>query len=72
MYIFVVFFFLSENRRIIQGDAEPQLTLADHVFKMKFALNSELSMSANARKTIVIKLWISSRVFFQQNNKLVN
>ena len=37
--------FVSENSRIFQGDAEPQLTLADHVFKMKFALHSEWALS---------------------------
>ena len=48
---FLCFFFLfvSENSRIFQGDTEPQLTLADNVFKMKFALHSELSMSANSK-----------------------
>ena len=29
-----------ENRRIIQGDAEPQITLADYVFKMKYAIGN--------------------------------
>lgn len=28
----------SKNSRILQGDAGPQLTLADRVFKMKFVL----------------------------------
>ena len=40
---------LSENSRIFQGDAEPKPTLADHVFKMKLALHSQLSMSANSK-----------------------
>ena len=42
---------VSENSRIFQGDAEPRLTLADHVVKMKFALHWELSMSANSRRS---------------------
>ena len=41
---------VSENTRILQSDAEPQLTLADHVFKVKFALHSKLSMSANLER----------------------
>ena len=49
--------FVSENSNIFKGDAELQLTLADHVGQLK---------------TIVIKFWISGRVFFQQNKKLVN
>ena len=62
-----------ENSRLFQGDVEPQLTLADHAFKMIFALHSELSKSQVGQlRTIVIKFWISSRVFFQQSNKLVN
>ena len=49
MYIFVVVFYVvSENSRIFQGDAEPQLNLADHVFKMEFALHSELFISATS------------------------
>ena len=31
--------FVSENSRILQGDAEPQITLADLVFKMRFAFH---------------------------------
>ena len=41
----------SENSRIFQGDAEPKPTLADHVFKMKFAFHSQLSMSANSKRS---------------------
>ena len=37
-----------ENSRIFQRDTEPQVTLEDHVFKIKFALHSELSVSANS------------------------
>ena len=33
------FLFVSENSRISHGDAEPRLTLADDVVKMKFALH---------------------------------
>ena len=43
--------FVSENSKIFQGDVELQLTLADHVFKLKFALQSELSMSANSERS---------------------
>ena len=43
--------FVSDNSRTFQGYAEPQLTLADNVFKMKFALHSELSMSANPKRS---------------------
>ena len=43
--------FVSENSRIFQGDAEPRLTLADDVVKMKFALHWELSMLANSRRS---------------------
>ena len=43
--------FVSENSIIFQGYEEPQLTVADHAFKMKFALHSELSMSANSKRS---------------------
>ena len=33
--------FVSENSGIFLGDAQLQLTLVDHVFKVKFALHSE-------------------------------
>ena len=33
------------------GDAKPQLTLTDHVFKMKFALHSELATSVNSKRS---------------------
>ena len=42
---------VSENSRIIQGDVKLQITLADYVFKMKYALHSELSMLANSKRS---------------------
>ena len=62
--------FVSKNSRVFKGDAEPQLSLADHVFKMKFA--SFEIIHVGQLKTTVIIFWISGRVFFQKNNKLVN
>ena len=41
----------SEKSRIFLRDAEPKPTLADHVFKIKFALHSQLSMSANSKRS---------------------
>ena len=43
-----ILLFVSEKSKIFQSDAEPQLTPADHFSKMKFALHSELSISANS------------------------
>ena len=65
------FLFVSGNSRIFQGDAELQLTPADHVFffSMKFALLSGFNIYVSQLKMTVIKFWISIHVFFQQNSK---
>ena len=70
-HVYDFLLFVSESSRIFEEDAELQLALADQFFKMKFAFAFGI-LNVGHLKRIVIKVWISSLVFFEQNNVLVS
>ena len=66
VHLFGSFFLSKKNSRIFQGGEELQLTLTDHVFKMKSALHSELSRQPSQNNRNQIRDFLPTKQYAHQ------